>query len=91
MSKTDVLAIIADLLTDVPGDNPEYDRACVEIASGVLGLDTDDARSAVYALLRSLKGMSCGGSEFDRPTFTEWRRDNSGTLADYEAQYGPES
>ena len=61
MSKSHVLIIIADLLTDVPGDNPEYDKACVEIASGVLGVSDgeDDTRPAVYAMLRSLKAARC--------------------------------
>jgi len=54
-----VSALLADagsLLSDGDGDNPEYDRALVEMTGRVLGipLDTDEARYAVLTMLRAV-------------------------------------
>lgn len=48
-----LLKIVADFLSE-DGENPEYDRACVEIVVDFLGMSMDD-RDVAFALLRSLK------------------------------------
>lgn len=51
-----VLSTIAGLVSDGDGENPEYDRALVEVTGTLLGLDLGDdaAREAVLAMLRAM-------------------------------------
>jgi hypothetical protein len=53
MDTRSTLRNIAGLMSE-HGENPEYDRACVEIACDLLGMAHDD-RDAVEALLRRVK------------------------------------
>lgn len=46
-----LIHIAVNLLSE-DGENPEYDRACVEIVTEFLGLSMDE-REAVLGLLRS--------------------------------------
>ena len=48
-----LLSVVADLMSE-HGENPEYDRACVEIVCTMLGVSTD-ARDDVAALLRHVR------------------------------------
>lgn len=43
----------ADLLSE--GDNPEYDRALIELVAVILGLSPDDHRTIVEDLIRAMK------------------------------------
>ena len=56
MSAWQVLRIIANLLSE-DGENPEYDRACVEIACAVIGVSTDH-RTRMLVLLRLIRTLS---------------------------------
>jgi hypothetical protein len=50
-----VVQVAADLMSE-DGENPEYDRACVEIVRDLLGMDwEDDTRSVIEAALRATK------------------------------------
>lgn len=50
-----VVRIAAGLMSD-DGENPEYDRACVEIVRDVLGLDwEDDTKQELHEYLRWVK------------------------------------
>jgi hypothetical protein len=47
----DILTAAADLLS-VDGENPEYDRALVELSCALLGMGTDDHRESISLILR---------------------------------------
>jgi hypothetical protein len=48
-----VLDEAASLLTEPGDNNPEYDRALVELTCQVLGLSTDESREPIERLLRT--------------------------------------
>ncbi len=53
-----LLTQAADLLSDT-GENPEYDKAIVELVCAQLGVTTD-ARSEVESLLRHVRSLALG-------------------------------
>lgn len=55
---TNILPIIrtaADLLSDTVDENPEYDRAIVELTANLLGLGREEMRPWVAAILETEK------------------------------------
>ena len=52
----DVIREAGGLLSDGDGDNPEYDRALVELIGRIVGIDLSDesSRDAVLAMLRAM-------------------------------------
>jgi hypothetical protein len=54
-SKTEVIKLAGSLLSDNE-ENPEYDRALVELTGNLLGLDTgsDEVRETILLMLRAL-------------------------------------
>jgi hypothetical protein len=53
MNASQTLRTIAELMTD-DGSNPEYDRACIEIACDLLGVPMD-SRGEVESILRAVR------------------------------------
>lgn len=53
ITRRDVILTGASLLTDSEGENPEYDRAIVELVSDLVGFSTDD-RDSTLAFLRAI-------------------------------------